>query len=85
MATRICDTEPCDKMKMALSLFFSTEPLTSYNPEEGLLIVRVQKKKGAAPVELHFKYCPFCGTRAALGLVDGLEEEYEMRGSRRMA
>jgi hypothetical protein len=85
MATRICDTEPCDKMKMALSLFFRTEELENYNPEEGLLIATVEKKKGQAPVDLHFKYCPFCGTRAALGLVDGLEEEYELRGSRQTA
>jgi hypothetical protein len=72
-------------MKMALSLFFRTEALENYNPEEGLLVARVEKKKGFAPVDLHFKYCPFCGTRAALGLVDGLEEEYEMRGSRQLA
>jgi len=72
-------------MKMALSIFFKTEPLESYNPEDGLLVACLQKKKGQAPVELHFKYCPFCGTRAALGLVDGLEEEYELRSSRRTA
>ena len=83
MATRICDTEPCDRMKEALSIFFFIDQ--RYDPEKGLLIARIYRKKGPAPIDVNFKYCPFCGTRAALGLVDGLEQTYELRTTKRTA
>lgn len=78
MAVKVCDTEPCDKLKRALIAFFEIE-VENYDPEKGLMIAKLVRKttKGrqSAVETLNFKYCPFCGTRVALGLVDGLEED----------
>jgi hypothetical protein len=83
MATKICDTEPCDKMKNALRRFCRID--SPYDPEKGLLVITLQMKRVGTLQELNIKYCPWCGTRVALGLVDGLEAEIDGRSARRMA
>jgi hypothetical protein len=74
VASRICDTEPCERMKEALRKYFGVD--AHYQPDKGLLLVQIRRKKTPDRVvvvdTLNFKYCPFCGTRVALGLVDGL-------------
>ena len=72
MATKICDTEPCDRMKVALKRIFVIDQ--PYDPEKGLLKAIFQKKGAGGLQEMNLKYCPFCGTRVALGLIDRLEE-----------
>lgn len=72
MASKICDTEPCDKLKAALKVHFSVEP--NYDPEHGLIFIHLLRKNPPSTIDkMYLRYCPFCGTRMALGLVDGLE------------
>lgn len=61
-------------MEEALQKYFGID--AHYQPEKGLLLVQLRRKRTPVRVvtvdTLNFKYCPFCGTRVALGLVDGL-------------
>ena len=58
-------------MKAALRFYFWVDE--PYDPEKGLLRVTFKKKRSGMLQEMNIKYCPFCGTRVALGLVDGLD------------
>jgi hypothetical protein len=72
VASKICDTEPCDKLKVALRHHFEVEQ--QYDPDKGMLFVHMKRKgPGDTLDRVYLRYCPFCGTRMVLGLVDGLE------------
>ena len=75
MASKMCDVEPCDRLIRSRQ-FFVRDP--NYDPEKGILIATLQKKKGQVNgygQDINFKYCPFCGTRLSQGLVEVLQGE----------
>lgn len=77
MATKICDVKACDKLRKAYRQFFAPDP--NYDPEKGALLAvmrkRIPQKTVVVTEVVNLKYCPFCGTRVSLSLIDTLEEE----------
>jgi hypothetical protein len=77
MAAKICDTEPCERMRGALTHFIYRE-MSPPNPDLGFVAVLITRRSSVGRSEklekMNMKYCPFCGTRIAAGLVDWLED-----------
>lgn len=67
----VCDIDLCDELKRSMRMFFRREP--SRDPEEGPIVVKVVRKNRRKVEELRFRYCPYCGTRLAAGVVDTIE------------
>jgi hypothetical protein len=74
VASRMCDIEPCQRLTQVRRFFVRDQ---HYDPEKGILIATLQKKRGqtSVPQDLNFKYCPFCGTRLSSSLIEVLLEE----------
>lgn len=68
MATAVCDTKPCDRMQVLMKkaeMYRVTGQTT--------LMLTVADSHGHG-TRVEFRYCPFCGTRIVLGVLNRVPE-----------